>query len=43
MGGCVREAEEICGLPMFSGFTLPGTEALFALGVLLGGGRRCER
>ena len=41
MGGCVREAEEICGLPMFSGFTLPGT--LFALGVLLGGGRRCER
>ena len=46
MGGCVAGGGgDLCGLPMFSGFTLPGIETLFALGLLLGGGvcgRGCE-
>ena len=47
IGGCVGGGGgDLCGLPMYSGFTLPGTETLFALGILLGGGvcgRACER
>lgn len=42
-GLCAGGGGDLCGLPMFSGFTLPGIETLFALGLLLGGGRRCER
>ena len=44
MGGCVAGGGgDLCALPMYSGFTLPGVETLFALGraaikLLLGGG-----